>query len=65
MPQIALKPTMAPLCEQHALRSSASAPRRHDLAATTPGIVPKAADFSPVNRRIFETNEPFAALSDQ
>jgi hypothetical protein len=38
---------------------------RHDVAATSPGIVPKRPDFSPVNPRIYETNEPFRALSDQ
>jgi len=26
---------------------------RHNLAATSPGIVPKPADFSRVNRRIW------------
>jgi hypothetical protein len=52
MPQIALRPFMAAV--MRAAAHSVKGPNRHDPAATMPGIVQKAPDFSPVNPRIFK-----------
>jgi hypothetical protein len=44
MPQIALRPFMAAVMRAASLSVKGA---RHDPAATMPGIVPKAPDFSP------------------
>jgi hypothetical protein len=51
MPQIALRPFMAAVMRAAGL-SVKRFRERHDPAATMPGIVPKAPDFSPVGSRI-------------
>jgi hypothetical protein len=48
MPQIALRPFMAAVMRAAGL-SVKHFRTRHDCAATKPGIVPNAPDFSPVN----------------
>jgi hypothetical protein len=56
MPQIAKRPFMAAVMRAEApsvkyFRAAGRFGRRHNLAATSPGIVPKRANFSPVNPR--------------